>query len=181
MIDLLALMHDIHAQNVAVGWWDEPRPYTVFNSLFISELSEGVEGDRKKLMDDKLPHYWNTHVEIADFVIRVLDFLGGRNELGSPAEWTLDYKKVNNPIDFTGYCHFTSEMTVLLSLAYSAHKGGNHRLRNAYLAETVIHSERYAVANNFKLWQIVEEKREFNKHRADHKRDNRKMEGGKSY
>ena len=41
--------------------------------LMVSELSEAMEGHRKNLMDDKLPHRKMFEVELADLVIRVLD------------------------------------------------------------------------------------------------------------
>jgi NTP pyrophosphatase (non-canonical NTP hydrolase) len=41
--------------------------------LMVSELAEAMEGHRKNLMDDKLPHRKMFEVELADLVIRVLD------------------------------------------------------------------------------------------------------------
>lgn len=41
-----------------------------------SELSEGMEGARKGLMDDKLPHRPMLEVELADAVIRICDLAG---------------------------------------------------------------------------------------------------------
>lgn len=41
-----------------------------------SELSEGMEGHRKGLMDDKLPHRPALEVELADAVIRIADLCG---------------------------------------------------------------------------------------------------------
>ena len=45
-------------------------------ALCHSELSEGLEGDRKGLMDDKLPHRKMIEVELADAVIRAADLAG---------------------------------------------------------------------------------------------------------
>lgn len=42
-----------------------------------SELSEAMEGVRKGLMDDKLPHRPMLEVELADAVIRIFDMAGG--------------------------------------------------------------------------------------------------------
>ena len=42
-----------------------------------SEVSEAMEGHRKLLMDDKLPHRTMLEVELADAVIRVFDLAGG--------------------------------------------------------------------------------------------------------
>jgi NTP pyrophosphatase (non-canonical NTP hydrolase) len=41
-----------------------------------SEISEAMEGDRKDLMDDKLPHRKMREVELADAVIRIFDLAG---------------------------------------------------------------------------------------------------------
>lgn len=45
--------------------------------LVTSELAEAMEGHRKDLMDDKLPHRKQFDVEIADALIRIFDLAGG--------------------------------------------------------------------------------------------------------
>jgi NTP pyrophosphatase (non-canonical NTP hydrolase) len=44
--------------------------------LIVSELSEAMEGERKGLMDDKLPHRRMAEVELADALIRIFDYAG---------------------------------------------------------------------------------------------------------
>lgn len=44
--------------------------------LIHSEVSEAMEGHRKGLMDDKLPHRPMIEVELADAVIRIADLAG---------------------------------------------------------------------------------------------------------
>ena len=44
--------------------------------LMHSELSEAMEGVRKNLMDDKLPHRPMVEAEMADCVIRIMDYCG---------------------------------------------------------------------------------------------------------
>lgn len=44
--------------------------------LMHSELSEAMEGERKNLMDDKLPHRRMAEVELADCLIRIFDYAG---------------------------------------------------------------------------------------------------------
>ena len=39
-----------------------------------SELSEGLEGLRKNLMDDKLPHRAMIECELADVIIRIMNY-----------------------------------------------------------------------------------------------------------
>lgn len=45
--------------------------------LMVSELSECMEGERKSLPDDKLPHRSMAEVELADCLIRIFDYAGG--------------------------------------------------------------------------------------------------------
>lgn len=45
--------------------------------LIVSEVAEAMEGDRKRLMDDKLPDRPMLEVELADAVIRIMDLAGG--------------------------------------------------------------------------------------------------------
>lgn len=47
--------------------------------LIVSEVSEAMEGHRKGLMDDKLPHRPAIEVELADAVIRICDLAGALN------------------------------------------------------------------------------------------------------
>jgi NTP pyrophosphatase (non-canonical NTP hydrolase) len=44
--------------------------------LVVSEVAEAMEGERKELMDDKLPHRKMAEVELADVLIRVFDYCG---------------------------------------------------------------------------------------------------------
>lgn len=46
-------------------------------ALVHSEISEALEGHRKNLMDDKLPHRKMFEVELADAIIRIFDIAGG--------------------------------------------------------------------------------------------------------
>lgn len=56
--------------------------------LMVSEIAEAMEGDRKDLMDDPLPHRKMTEVELGDAVIRILDAAGrkGYDVAGAIAE-----------------------------------------------------------------------------------------------
>ena len=44
--------------------------------LMVSEISEAMEGERKGLMDDHLPHRPMPEVELADAIIRICDYAG---------------------------------------------------------------------------------------------------------
>ena len=44
--------------------------------LMVSEIAEAMEGERKNLMDDHLPHRRMVEVELADALIRIFDYAG---------------------------------------------------------------------------------------------------------
>ena len=74
--DLAGIVHEANIkwwQNVETG---EPikRNKGELIALIHSELSEALEGERKDLMDDKLPHRKMAEVELADAIIRILDY-----------------------------------------------------------------------------------------------------------
>ena len=72
-MNIKQLQEKIHNQNKDMGWWDNPREIGTLLCLVHSEISEAMEGDRKSLMDDHLPHRSMLEVELADAVIRILD------------------------------------------------------------------------------------------------------------
>lgn len=70
----------IHQKNIEVGWWDrswpgqQQRPDGTSLMLIVSEISEAMEGNRKGLADDHLPHRPMEEVELADAIIRIMDY-----------------------------------------------------------------------------------------------------------
>lgn len=58
------------------GWHDKPIHPAVRIALIHSEVSEALEGIRKDIMDDHLPHRKMVEVELADALIRILEFCG---------------------------------------------------------------------------------------------------------
>lgn len=77
----VALTNYCHGVARESGWWNETTDRDVPRLLMlcVSELSEAMEGDRKNLMDDKLPERKMIEVELADAVIRIFDMAGGLN------------------------------------------------------------------------------------------------------
>jgi NTP pyrophosphatase (non-canonical NTP hydrolase) len=84
LIGVESLVSLCHGAAVRGGWWhdlhtNEPLQRNVAEMLCLihSEVSEALEGHRKNLMDDKLPHRSMLEVELADTVIRIADLCGG--------------------------------------------------------------------------------------------------------
>lgn len=84
------IVSKVHLANAS--WWIDLEtgqdvrtwPKTQFNlwiasklMLMVTEISEGMEGLRKDLYDDKLPTFKMLPVEVVDSVIRAFDLLGG--------------------------------------------------------------------------------------------------------
>lgn len=62
--------------------------------LIHSEISEAMEGERKGLMDDHLPNRPMAEVELADAVIRIMDYAGRWGyDIGGALVAKMDYNK----------------------------------------------------------------------------------------
>lgn len=77
--DLAVLCHNLNKT-----WWRDPatgapiqRNKGELMMLIVSEVAEAMEGARKGLSDDKLPHRTMEEVELADTLIRIFDYAGG--------------------------------------------------------------------------------------------------------
>jgi NTP pyrophosphatase (non-canonical NTP hydrolase) len=63
-------------------WWHDVEGKKLIRNkgellmLIVSEIAEAMEGERKGLLDDKLPHRSMAEVELADALIRIFDYAG---------------------------------------------------------------------------------------------------------
>jgi len=78
-MDLNDYAKECHEDNIK--WWQDLQTKQPLNrnkgeliALMHSELSECLEGERKNLMDDKLPHRKMAEVELADTLICIFDY-----------------------------------------------------------------------------------------------------------
>lgn len=78
---LNSLAAECHAANEK--WWRDPatgerieRNKGELLMLVVSELAEAMEGERRGLMDEHLPHRRSVEVEMADALIRIFDYAG---------------------------------------------------------------------------------------------------------
>lgn len=176
---LLTLQSRIYAQNKAMGWHDEERSFNTFLCLFHSELSEAMEGVRKNLFDDHLPHYLMISVEVADFVTRILDWFGTKEGMDIDQVVFID----DHDFDDMDYIAEMHELVSLSGLEFKTNQ--DKMLMKEYvttlLSEAVMLAFAMARKNRWDLLQIIDEKLEYNKTRADHQKANRVKEGGKKF
>lgn len=78
------MAREIHADNAR--WWHSletgariDRNKGELLMLIVSEIAEAMEGERKNLMDDKLVNRPMVEVELADAIIRIMDYAGAFN------------------------------------------------------------------------------------------------------
>jgi NTP pyrophosphatase (non-canonical NTP hydrolase) len=80
MKNLNSYSAECHRDNLK--WWRDADGNPIERNkgelicLMHSELSEAMEGERKGLMDDKLPHRRMAEVELVDVLIRIFDYAG---------------------------------------------------------------------------------------------------------
>ena len=81
--DLMKISTVCYENNIKAGWWTDLKTEKPLNrnrkeivALIISEVFEALEGERKSSFDKHLPHRKMTEVELADAVIRIMDYSG---------------------------------------------------------------------------------------------------------
>lgn len=159
----------VHQQNKEMGWHDKPRTHAKMRCLIRSELGEAMEGDRKGLMDDHLPHIDMKKVELADFVIRIMDYTALNNQF--------------LPDEFAHLIPVVGDFCEDVDILYSYVDRCRYEQPDLYpliLATRYVFSmfDHYGYGD---LMAIMQEKLEYNRTRADHQKENRNKPGGKDY
>lgn len=75
------LAADIHEIHVKKQFYDEPKTVSHLMGLVMTELAETIEADRQHENDkpsEKIPEFTKEEEEVADAIIRLLDFSGYR-------------------------------------------------------------------------------------------------------
>lgn len=173
--DLNEFSARVHKANAK--WWQnidtgEPiaRNPKELLALVISEISECLEGERKKLMDDKLPHRKMAEVEMADAYIRLLDFAGGfGHKLSRASVWPHLIVASNKG-------------EALFNLALTITRIGDVSENPSYwICQSLFYIEAYCTKHGYDLFGAIEEKMAFNAVRKDHTHEARRIAGGKQF
>ena len=179
-----ALTKEIHAQNVAVGWYESERPLITLLALINSELYEALEGYRKNLKDDHLPQYDNFAVEMADAIIRLYDLMGYQN-IEYQQYFSLSETELEELKDYLIETYDGEKNLVPAFIMMLTHLVMEIESKKFKLTYTVfVDQAHYFMKNVFgysNFEEIIQAKLEYNKQRADHKLENRKKENGKRF
>lgn len=191
--ELELLQSELYAIYLAAGWHLKKRSVSQLTNLLHSELSEAMEGNRSNLMDNKLPHYKMEVVEVADFVIRALNWMSDmghttvelscESDIGQCIE--LSSSMDINEMDFMDYLAelhdcMSYNRAVLLQIQ-KGQRTGHHHVNSFWLWMAVSICFLIADKYGWDLMAVIREKNAFNSTRPDHTLEERAKEHGKQY
>ena len=177
MADWNNLAREINENNHR--WWHDKegnkleRNRNELLMLVVSEISEAMEGERKDLWDDHLPHRKMAEVELADTLIRILDFAGGYGIEISDHDGThvmFDSSKHKPELLMA----IVSDVSFLFDDLYEDEDSDSIR----YVINDIM---KYAEFFGYDVLSAMEEKLQYNKNRKDHTYEAREQENGKKF
>lgn len=172
------LSHSIHVGNVEAGWWDADRCVFECLQLISTEVAEATDGERRGLMDDHLPHREMGEVELADVLIRTLDLMG-KLELVYPGNYR-PHSLLGRPDLSIAGMHLAINMCIC-ELAHLMELNTRPCPQASKASKIIATTMKVAEICGYDIEGAMHEKLEYNKTRADHKRENRKAAGGKKF
>lgn len=173
--ELNALAKRVHKLNEK--WWQNPvtkrrieRNKGELLMLVITELAEACEGERKDLMDDKLPHRKMAEVEMADAVIRLLDFADGFN-----------YKLIHAPGCWLGENKGEAILKICNTILEAYSRESDSEICGQFINACIKDIEVYCNQHGYDLYGALEEKLSYNTTRLDHTHEARLQTEGKKW
>lgn len=172
--DMSKVIHTLNRK-----WWPEDineRNKQEILILICSEITECMEGERKNIMDDKLPHRKMAEVEMADTAIRVMDVMGafGYSYVEDHPE---DIWATFHPDDIID----KNKASMLFSIIGVTTYGATYKTSQTFFSNMLYLVITYCRVFGYDLWGAVIEKLEYNKTRYDHSDEGRAAEGGKKW
>jgi hypothetical protein len=175
------LINACHSLHRAMGWWQDPKTGLFIDrdpeellALCHSEISEGLEGDRKGLLDDKLPDRPMLEVEIADCVVRLADLAGGLSLSTVPI-----HVLANAVYIAPEYAGEIGRVPVALNKIHRELSGSGPLA--SVIARSMLRCYMLGAALGLQVPTSLARKLIVNSQRADHKLANRALAGGKAY
>ena len=188
--DFAFLARTIHADNVIAGWWNDlktgesiiykrNRPEMLM--LGVSELGEAYDGVIDGCQDDKLPHLSMFDVELADFEIRQLDQIGAEVAAGNAEMPEFSLRPLPARLAFKSKVEQLMHLVSILAKAMEHYRKGRTQEYVDMMGYGVTQCFALAMLHGIPLIDVMDQKRAFNKNRADHKIENRLAVGGKAF
>jgi len=102
-IEFNAVAQEVNNIAIDKGWWEGERNEGELIALMHSELSEALEAIRKgNPPDDKIPEFTGVEAELADVIIRIMDFAAAKGyRVGEAVVAKIIYNK-NRPYKHGG-------------------------------------------------------------------------------
>ena len=171
----------IHKRNHK--WWHDAsgkplkRDAGELLMLVVTELAEHVEGFRRDLMDDHLPHRKMDEIEMADAVIRILDFSAGfkiKVNMNAKTKFAFIFGTSNR-------CDQVLSLTrqacaVRLYSEYSEPENVGRAI-----GVLLLWIQAYCKLHKLNLNRAIAEKLEYNRTRKDHTHEARAGKNGKKF
>lgn len=183
-IDFAALANEIHLIDNAKWWADLETGQSILQTrnrgdllmLIVTEVCEAADGLDGR-MDDKLPHLPMYDCELADTAIRTLDLIGSEMAMDRLPAWQVASIVENaDPLPFKGTLF---EIVRRVANAKEAERRGRWTEFHYALGDVLVGVMGLAAEREIELFDVISEKRAFNRERADHKPENRKKDDGK--
>lgn len=141
--------------------------------LMVSEVSEALEGVRKNLPDDKLPHRSMEEVEMADTLLRIVDYAGAYS-----VKLTLI---TSDLVFFQANGNKAAQLLLITRNLVLARTGIHDNCEPSYFSMAATMIVRYCETHGLDLLGALEEKMAYNLERADHKAEARLGKHGKKF